>query len=258
MNAAIELGAVSAVAAAAAALVAALVWRKLIPAAWSEHSALALGVALGFFAGYWLLPDWAPLWPGRPTWQWLPYLALAAALPGAVPGKANWPVRWPAFAAVAALAAWLLVPTWNNLYPPRLVSIGLLAVYLVVFYAAIDALPDRVLGRWFAGSLTASAFVLAVVLLVFGASAKIAQVGAAAAFALAGGFAATIFAGLNSPQATRGHIPVYVILAGGFAYVGAIEPTTPRYAILLVPLVPLVWWLMAIRKVRVPAESKPG
>ena len=35
--------------------------------------------AAGFFVGYALLPDWAPLTP-RLYWHWLPYVACATAI----------------------------------------------------------------------------------------------------------------------------------------------------------------------------------
>lgn len=256
MQGAIEVVVLSAVAPTTVALVVATLWRKLVPAAWSEHSALPLGVALGFFAGYWLLPDWAPLWPTR-HWQWLPYLVLPTAIAGGLPERAGRLVRWFALAVLALAAAWLLVPKWPDLYPPRLVSVGLVTAYLMVLSAALDALPDRAAGRWFAGSLVAVAAVLTVVLLTLGTSALFARVSLVAAAALAGSFVATYFAGLNSAQATRGAAPVYVILTGGLAYVGAIEPSQPLPWMLLVPAVPLAWWLMAVSKQRAvpPAED---
>jgi hypothetical protein len=249
----------TAVAPAVAALIAAVLWRRLIPAAaWSEQSALPLGLAIGFFAGYWLLPDdWAPLWPNR-HWQWLPYLALAAAIAAVLPEKAGHLVRWPAFAAVAIGAAWLLVPTWDDLYPPRIPWIALVAAYLSLLTMALDALPDRLLGRVFGGSLLATFAVLTVLLLAIGASAKIAQLSAIASAALAGGFAAMFLLKLSTPRAARGLVPVFAVLAGGLAYVGTIEPEVPQPLLLLVPAAPLAWWLLALWKPRAAAASKPA
>ena len=255
MLAAIELVLYSVAAPAAAALVASILWRKLVPAAWSEHSALPLGVALGFFAGYWLLPEWAALQPER-HWQWLPYLALPAALAGGLPVRAGRLVRWLALAVLALAAASLLVPKWPELYPPRLVSVGLVTAYLAALSAALDALPDRAAGRWFAGSLVAIAAVLTVVLLAFGNSALFARVSLVAVAALVGSFAATFFAGLNSAQAARSAAPVYVILTGGLAYVGAIDPSPPLPWMLLVPVLTLAWWLLALWKPRAAAAGK--
>jgi hypothetical protein len=122
-------------------------------------------------------------------------------------------------------------------------------------FAALDALPDRAIGRWFSGSLAATAALLAVALLVFGSSAKIAQLEGMAAAALAGGFAAT-FCGLKSSSAQRGLVPVYVVLAGGLAYAGAIEPESPVYALLLVPALPLAWWLLVLKRPTVASAGK--
>src|SRR4051812_45341785 len=94
--------------------------RRFAPASIAARYATAAPAAAAFAVGYVLLPDWALLWPQR-HWQWLPYLAIAAAVVGPI-GQA------PAFQAwerallhvlFGVVAGWLLVPTWETLEPSR-------------------------------------------------------------------------------------------------------------------------------------------
>jgi hypothetical protein len=45
--------------------------------------------------------------------------------------------------------------------------------------------------------------------------------------------------------AIRGLIPVFVLLVGGMAFAGAIEPSPKIYAMFLAPAAPLMLWLFA-------------
>lgn len=79
--------------------------------------ALALGGGfLAAFAGF----DWAPMQP-TDAWHWLPYLALGAVLLDLLAllrPEARWlPILWRLPAA--AVAAWLLVPTFSDLETTR-------------------------------------------------------------------------------------------------------------------------------------------
>src|SRR5687768_7862698 len=87
--------------------------RKLLPASAAERYAAALAVGLGFFAGYALMPEWAPLVPQR-HWQWLPYLGLWAAIVGSGSlGRGHTTgFRWLVFLVVAIVAASSIVPSW--------------------------------------------------------------------------------------------------------------------------------------------------
>jgi hypothetical protein len=237
---------------AAAALAAAWLLGRLLPPAAAARYALATAAATGFFAGYALLPDWAALVPAR-HWQWLPYLGIAAAALGAV-GSASgvqfWE-RWLLYALLAVVAAWQLVPTWATLEPARPVAIPLLAAYLFLLMALLAALPERLLGKQFVASATAATIGVAL-LLAIGVSAKFGAVAAVAAAAHSGAWAASRFTAQQSPSpvapiaaAARGVIPVFVILAGGLAFVGAIEPSPKLYPLFLAPAAPLVLWLFA-------------
>lgn len=89
---------------------------------WPEayrRQAAGFGLGAAFFLGVHLikLSDWLPTQP----WMWLPYVVLAAALCGPLsiaPGV-SWFERIILYGVLATIAAWLLVPTWSSLEPPR-------------------------------------------------------------------------------------------------------------------------------------------
>jgi hypothetical protein len=237
------------------AAAAAWVARRGLPPAIAQRYWLGLALAVGFVIGYWLLPDRPPLVPVK-HWHWLPYLAamtLAGGLTSA--GDASWIARLLVYVAVALVAAWKLVPHWEDLQPPWHYTVSLLAGYFLLLTAFLVALPDRLLGRLFVGLLCASAGVTAL-LITIGFSVKYGQVAAIAAAGLAG---CCLMAFLPIPKrsvsegtvvtlptAIRGLIPVFTILVGGLAFVGAIEPTPKTMPIFLVaPATTLMLWLFA-------------
>ncbi len=235
---------------------AAVAWSacRVLPAQFAGRYALGIALAAGFFVGYWLLPDWAALVPTK-HWQWLPYLSSAAVLGGlTLAGGVSWPERLIAYGALAVVAAWQLVPLWEELQPPRHYSVPLLAVYLAMIAAGLAVLPDRLLGPLFVGLLAASAGTVAL-LIAIGVSLTYGQVAAIAAAALAGCFLMSLWSKLTRrasegsaaqlPTTIRGLIPVFIVLVGGLAFVGTIEPSPPLPAILLAPAAPLMLWLFA-------------
>lgn len=89
---------------------------------WPEayrRQAAGFAVGVGFFLGVRLveLSDWLPTQP----WMWFPYIVLAAALCGplSVAPGVSWFERIILYGVLATTAAWLLVPTWSTLEPPR-------------------------------------------------------------------------------------------------------------------------------------------
>jgi hypothetical protein len=246
MNAAISLVIFSIAAPAAVALAAALVLERILPERIGQRMALAVALAAGFCAGYWLLGEWTTLIPQRHR-QWLPWLAIAAAFVGGI--RASSYVSWIAWTLLAAASAWVLVPTWATLWPPRLVTIPLLAAYLLLLMALLAALPDRLLGRLFVVLLTAAAIGVAL-LIAIGVSLKISQVALAGAAAFGGcsvaaftPSAAAKSVGSAQAAASRGLIPAFAVLIGGLAFAGTIEPQPPLPIVLLAPAAPLMLWL---------------
>ena len=96
--------------------------------------ACGLAIALAFFVAYALLP-WAPLKPDSP-WHWFPLLAVLGFgfgmfgmhVPGA-PADTQLTrtristllllLRMAGWLVLAAIASWLLVPSWDKLAPVR-------------------------------------------------------------------------------------------------------------------------------------------
>jgi hypothetical protein len=248
MSAAISLVVYSIAAPGAVALAAALVLQRILPERIGQRMALAVALTAGFCAGYWLLGEWTSLIPQRHR-QWLPWLAIAAAFVGG--SRASSYVAWIAWTLLAAASAWVLVPTWATLWPPRLVMFPLLAAYLLLLMALLAALPERLLGRLFVALLTAAAIGVAL-LIALGVSLKIGQVALAAAAAL-GGCSVAAFIPSKAAQsadpgratASRGLIPIFAALIGGLAFTGTVEPQPPLPIILLAPAAPLALWLFA-------------
>ena len=234
--------------AAPAAVALAVVWplRWLLHAKLAERLALPVAIAAGFFVSFWLVGEWA-LVPQRPR-QWLPYLACAAAFLGQR-GKPSW-VNWIAWMILAAIGSWLLVPTWDSLWPPRLVMIPLLAGYWLLLLGLLADLPDRLAGRLFTGLLAAAALATALLILI-GVSIKIGQLSLAAAAALVGGAASLLL--WRSTRATedqallsaRALIPISAILPAALASLAPIYPPAPLPIILFAPAAPLALWLFA-------------
>jgi hypothetical protein len=241
---------------AAVAAVLGVILLRLMPARLAERLALPVALAAGFCAGYWLLGEWGSLVPKRHR-EWLPWLAILAALAGrnttataAKAGRSS-ALSFGMFAALALVAAWLLVPTWDTLWPPRRFAVPLLAVYFLILMIALTALPERLLGRLFAFLLTAAAITVAPQIVIGAHSARIGLVALAAASALGGCSIAACLPrrGENSSEsqasASRSLIPAFAVLIGGLAFLGAIEPQEPLPLLLLAPAAPAALWLFA-------------
>jgi hypothetical protein len=226
------------------------------------------GAALGFFVGYWLLPEWAPLQPER-HWQWLPYLALAAGAVGAIAAQRTIALWERAFVylALSAAAALALVPTWENLQPPRPTMVALLTAYLAGLMTLLSALPAKLRGSTFTALLALTALSLAV-LVAYEVSLKFAQLAAIAATAIGVCTLVLLIRRWREERSERGGglrrsiaasnlglIPVFVVLLGGVALASTIEPTKPAVPLLIVPAAPLSLWafvLVAEEKQRRP------
>lgn len=227
----------------AAAAMALWIVRRALPAGAAVRYAGGIAFVAGFCAGYALLREGPPWIPER-HWHWLPWLAIGTAMLGAVSLAAGVArlERWLLVLMSAVVAAWLLVPKWAGLDPPRLKMIPLLCGYLLLLVAALDDLPERIPGRTFAASLAVAAASVAAVI-AYETSITQAQVAGMAAGALAG--IALAFGRRAGALELRGMIPAYVVVVGGMAYVGAIGPREPIYALLSVPAAPLALWLSA-------------
>lgn len=222
---------------------------------------VAVALASGFLVGYVLL-GLAPLQPAT-HWHWLPWtvvLGLGGALVGTTSGRRSHLLAWLVYVVVAAVAGWLLVPTWPDLVPSRGVQWATWTAYVVAVAGAlmttlnrqrtavgssstaVDGLPTVWVALVLAGTLLATAGVL-----VVSGSMRFAQMagcGAGAALGIAG--AAAI-----APQRidlTRLPLPVTVLTAGAM-WIGRVNSYSdvPLVSYVLVPLAPLALGLSRAR-----------
>ncbi len=243
MNSAIEIVGYGGVVPAAVSTAVMVLAARFLPARVSRRYAAAVALVIGFFVGYVLLPSWAELVPKR-HWHWLPYLGLGAMIIGPI-GLARGVFaveRWLLLLALAIVAAWLLVPTWASLQPPRSVYVPILAGYLLLLSVLLEPLPARVPGRLLLALLSIVALSVAVAIAAL-VSLNYARVAAIAAAAIVGCCVASFF--YFHESMTRGLIPAYAILVGGVAFVATIEPSRPLVGLLLAPAAPLALWSCA-------------
>ena len=230
--------------------------RYLLPPDTAARWQLAAGAAVGFFIGYVLLPDWALLLPDR-HWQWLSYLALAAAILGSATasGSISFWERLLALTVLGFIAAQTLVPHWDSLQPPRIVLVPSVAAYLIGSYLLLAWLPRAVQDRTLPGLLALSALGTAV-LVGYEVSAKYGQVGVTFAAAMLGAAVSRWPSTTASRSSTATSVSatsdlssnvVYAFVVGGLAFVGTIDPTEPALPLLFAPLTPAVLWLFAVR-----------
>jgi hypothetical protein len=217
--------------------------RWVLPASARERYAGALALAVAFGVGYVLFPEWAELVPTR-HWQWLPYLCGIGAVlaPIGMAAGISRIERGLLHAILAGAAAWLLVPDWSDMQPARHVQVALLGGYLFLLISLLDLLPTRLSSGLFMLSLAIVASAVAGLISAF-VSLKYGQVAGLAAAALLG--YCCVGSRRVSPEAVRAVVPIFVVAVGGAAFVGAIEPDPPMYALLLVPAAPLTLWLFA-------------
>lgn len=220
-----------------------LIARLVLPEPAGRRYPAAIALGCGFFVGYALLPSWDGFTPTR-HWHWLPYLGVAAMVLGplALANGVYAVERLLLFALFALVTALLLVPTWSDLEPSRPAYIGILSGYLFVLMAALGPLPDHLPGRLFlpmlAGvSACTAALVAAFVSLTYG------QVAGAATAALIGCSVAARFE--TAAMLARGLVPGFVVIVGGCAFVGFIEPKPPLIGLLVAPAAPVALWTCA-------------
>jgi len=241
MNFVFETLGYSGVIPAAISLSTVVLFRRFATENASDRYAVAVGFAIAFFAGYALLPSWAPLEVAR-HWHWLPYLAAVAMVLGplALANGIHPAERGIVQLLLALLAAWLLVPTWPDLQPSRPVYIAFLTGYLLLLSILLDLLISRLPGPLLLVQLALVAIGIAILLAVF-SSLKFGQIAGIAAAALAG--CAGAAAWCRSACNARGLVLGFVVILGGSAFVGYLDHQPPLTGLLLVPAAPLALWI---------------
>ncbi|MEX0713540.1 MAG: hypothetical protein WD278_14380, partial [Pirellulales bacterium] len=223
MNVAIEIVGKGILLPAATSAATLFLLRRLLAPETSQRYAAAVAFAAAFCAGYTLLPDWAALAPKR-HWHWTIYLAPAAALIGPVglAGGIRLAERSLLWLLAAFVSAWLLVPNWADLHPPRPVCIGLLTAYLFLLAAALEPLARRVGPATLLAPLTYTSACVALLIAV-----PISVTYAQAAVIAAGATAGCWIAACLWTAPARGLGLVYSVVVGGWAFIGCIEPRKP-------------------------------
>lgn len=214
-------------------------WRRLLLER-APHFTAPVAIALAYAVGYLLLAYRDALPPSR-HFHWPPYLALATAIVGplALTPRVTVAARWAIYAAATLACAYFLTPTWPALWPARSVCIPSLAAYLLVITLVIQPLAPRLSAVSLLATMTITlatmaTLILAMVSLTFGIFAMI----AAAAFAACWAFAWRC----APPVPTAGLVLTYALLAGGWAFIGCIEPRPAEWGLLIAPLAPVALW----------------
>jgi hypothetical protein len=209
-------------------------------------SGVVIGVAYMLGHGTWQAAQGNSISSLVPSFAWThehwplylaPAVGVAAAAIGVLKPGQGW--RMAAYAAIAIVAAWVLVPTWPNLWPSRAMCVPLLAAYFTALAALLERLADRVSPILLVWMLAATAG--GVALLVSARSSlsygQMAGIGAAAFAAVA------VMWSLHWWSA----IPVglglaFSVIIGGWAFIAAIYPNPPLFGYLLVTAAPLACW----------------
>jgi hypothetical protein len=203
---------------------------------------LAASFAVAVFGSFALAPTTKSLAPTQ-FWDWIPYLALLSAGSAglAEAGGVTRLERWLTYFAAAGAAAYSLAPTWDDLAVPRWGIVALLAGSITATAIALAALASRLPGRGLPLWLALAAAALAA-LMMAEISETFGRLAAAPAGAL-GGCAVVSFLRGNVQEVRALALP-YSVVVGGYAFTGFIYPTVPLTALLAVPLVPLLLWVM--------------
>lgn len=192
------------------------------------RAAGAAAIALGWLAAVAAL-QLAPLRPDADLpWRWPPALAVLAASCGCLPDR----LRFVAGFLVAALAGWILVPSWDGLLASR----GVLRLVIGAFVLAYWFLPRLTpAARWGAGALAVAA-VAAALILERSRSGLFAQMAGALAGALTG-----LMVVSHRPTVLAGAMPVVAVLLPGLLASGRFNSHSdvPLASYLLCALAPL-------------------
>jgi hypothetical protein len=200
--------------------------------------------AVGVFVGFVLLPSTSSLVPSEYV-EWIPYLGLLAAF-GAGLTQANGILgfeRWAATYVLSFATALAIVPDWPELVPARPIQIAAIAAGMTAFVALllplIKRLPGAIIPWWLMVAAGGTSL-----LIMLEQSETFGRPAALPAGALAGCLAAALFT--RAPIEWGGLVFPYSVVAGGYAYLGAIYPVTPLWTLLVIPIAPLALWICAI------------
>ena len=226
-------GAIPAVAAVAAFWAMGRWWPRDAARRYQAGMSFAAAVVVGLIC----LPSTKTLAPTQ-FWEWIPYLGLVAALVSGITSAAGVMrgERWTAVYLFAVVAAWLLVPKWPELSPPWPIHVATAAAAIITITALLSQIPDRLRGQAFPAWLTITAACSSVLVL----SEVSETFGMLAALPSGALFGCSVAAWLQkSPADWRSIAMPFTVVVGGYAYLGAVYPTSPIWPMVLIPAVPL-------------------
>jgi hypothetical protein len=253
MNLTIEFVGGGIVAPAAIAIVVFLLVRVILSPEAGERYSASVAFAAAYVAGYLLVAAWAP----DRHWQWTFYLVLIVAVVGPVAAARGLAVgeRWILYLLLALVSAWLLVPNWPNLVPPRTVWVAVLTLYLFVLTALLAPLARRIPSATFVGSLAISSICVSILVTAF-ISINYGELAGIAAAGLVGCWVASFFWWQRSALGVE---LAYSVIVGGLAFIGCVEPLQPYLGLLVAPAAPLALWcgdlLPALRRLHRPLRT---
>jgi hypothetical protein len=222
-----------------------------------ERHSVSAAIGLAFCAGFFVIHEWTDAIPSRHR-HWMLQVAIMAAVIGpvlAAQGVATWERILVAIAAASA-AAFALVPTWEELFPTRMVWVPVLAGYLAVLGVFIEPLASRVSPRVVLLSMFASAFTLAGLVTAIW-SVTLGKLTVLPALAMLGVGLVTWFA--PAANGTRGAALAYGLLVGGAGFLACVDPPPPSppvWELLAIPVAPIVLWLCAAGPLSRPLPRK--
>jgi hypothetical protein len=228
--------AITAPAAIAASLIAALRWA--LPREFASRYPAPIAFGIASVAGL-ALSESLKIVPDR-HWHWLAYLAVIASLVGGIAAAKSLRAfeRVALWLLVALVAAWLIVPDWPGLVPSRVVWIAVLVAGFISSTALLEPLSIRVPTPTWLMSLVITASFTAALIAGF-VSLTYGNVAVVPAAALAGCLIGGCFV-RGAP--VQGLALPFAIVIGGWAFVGTVYPQQPFYFLLGAPLAPAALW----------------
>lgn len=159
--------------------------RWMLPQSIGRRYAPAVAFTGAFQIGYWSLKLGTLIPEGH--WQWLPHCLAVAAIVGAISASSDLTLldRFLLYAIAAAGMSFLLIPTWEELAPPRpqyiMIWSGTVVALTLLLHPLVKNLPGVILPwTFFATSMTAA------VILTHSGSLLFGQIGIAAMGGLLG------------------------------------------------------------------------
>ena len=134
----------------------------------------------------------------------------------------------------ASVTAWLLVPQWKSLSPPRALWLPFLASYLALLgIVASRPLRDSMTIPFAWANMTIAA-VIAIVLIAMFVSVTYASFASATGSAMAGCWL-VLWRRPELRASALGLALSYATLIGGWAFIGCVEPRSPAWSFLAIP-----------------------